>query len=272
MTLSFTILGCGSSPGVPRVNGDWGACDPNEPRNRRLRCSLLIERTSENGTTRVVVDTGPDFRQQMLSAKVPSLDGVLYTHSHADHLHGINDLRGFALAQRQRINVYADAPTKALMFEAFRYCFEQAPDSMYPAILECNELADFQPVEIKGKGGSIHALPVVLIHGPIKSLGFRFSEDGSFDSGGLCYCPDVSDIPDETIPHLNALDYWIVDGLQPTPHVSHLSIPEAIERIDRVQPKKAILTHMNIPVDYNETSKELPQHIVLAYDQMVIGN
>ena len=103
-------------------------------------------------------------------------------------------------------------------------------------------------------------------------MGFRFSEDGNFESGGLCYCPDVSDIPDETVSHLNALDYWIVDGLQPTPHVSHFSIPEAIEWIDRMQPKKAILTHMNIPVDYNQTSMELPQHIVLAYDQMVIGN
>lgn len=268
--LRFTILGCGSSPGVPRIHGDWGACDPNEPKNRRLRCSLLVERIGESGTTSIVVDTSPDFRHQMLRANAKSLDAVLYTHPHADHVHGIDDLRGFALAQRARIAIYADKDTQDRLNEGFSYCFKQPEGSMYPPILDANELVAGRPVMIMGKGGTIHALPVLQIHGPIHSLGFRFSTDGDFKTGGLCYSPDVSDIPSESIPALSNLDYWIVDALQYNPHVSHLSVSETLEWIKKLRPERSILTHMHIPLDYKTLASELPDGVVPAYDTMTI--
>lgn len=268
--LRFTILGCGSSPGVPRIHGDWGDCNPNEPKNRRLRCSLLIERISNKGTTRVVVDTSPDFRQQMLSAKVPRLDGVLYTHPHADHVHGIDDLRGYALAQRERITIYADEYTMQRLEEGFSYCLKQPEGSMYPPILNSYELEAEKAIEIQGEGGSIHALPILQVHGPIHSLGFRFSTDGNFETGGLCYSSDVSDIPETSISALEKLDCWIVDALQYKPHVSHFSVAESLEWIERLKPKQSILTHMHIPLDYQTLKSELPESIQPAYDGMVV--
>lgn len=268
--MRFTILGCGSSPGVPRIHGDWGACDPNEPKNRRLRCSLLIERITDSGTTHVVVDTSPDFRQQMLNASVPRLDGVLYTHPHADHVHGIDDLRGFTLAQRERITIYADRYTMQRLEEGFGYCLIQPEGSMYPPILNAYEIKAGKPIEIKGEGGSIHALPILQVHGPIHSLGFRFSHDGDFSSGGLCYSSDVSEIPEQSAGSFDNLDYWILDALQYKPHVSHFSVSESLEWIKRAAPKRAVLTHMHIPLDYRTLKAELPKHIEPAYDGMVL--
>jgi phosphoribosyl 1,2-cyclic phosphate phosphodiesterase len=267
-SLKFTILGCGSSPGTPRIHGDWGACDPEEPKNRRLRCSLLVERTTDNGTTRVVIDTSPDFRQQMLAANVPAIDAVLYTHPHADHVHGIDDLRGFALAQRQRIPVFADMATMQRLKEGFGYCLYQIEGSMYPPILEPIAIEAGVGVVVEGEGGSIHALPILQQHGPIHSLAFRFSTDGNFETGGLCYSPDVSDIPENSIPHLSDLDCWIIDALQYKPHVSHFSVSQSLEWINRMSPKRAIFTHMHIPLDYNKLLSELPDNIEPAYDGM----
>ena len=268
--LRFTILGCGSSPGVPRIHGDWGACDPNEPKNRRLRCSLLVECISEVGTTRAVVDTSPDFRQQMLNASVPRLDGVLYTHPHADHVHGIDDLRGFALVQQERIKVFADEQTLARLHEGFDYCLKQLEGSIYPPILDAHEIVANKPIEIKGEGGSIHALPIYQVHGPIHSLGFRFSADGNFETGGLCYSPDVSEIPETSVSALKNLDFWIVDALQYKPHVSHFSVSESLEWIERLKPKHSIFTHMHIPLDYQTLKSELPDSIEPAYDGMIL--
>jgi len=269
-TLGFTILGCGSSPGVPRIHGEWGACDPNEPKNRRLRCSLLVERINDIGKTVVVIDTGPDFRQQMLNADVKAIDAVLYTHSHADHLHGIDDLRGYALAQRERIPIYADASTMVRIDEGFGYCIQQPEGSIYPAILEKYDMEVGQPVEIKGEGGSIHALPVLQVHGPIHSLGFRFSTDGKFEQGGLCYSPDVSEIPAETAALLRNLDVWIVDALQYKPHISHMSVSESLEWVMKLTPKRTIFTHMHIPLDYQTLKAELPKHVEPAFDGMAL--
>ena len=268
--LRYTILGCGSSPGVPRIHGDWGACDPTEPKNRRLRCSLLVERISGDEITRIVIDTSPDFRQQMLNANVDRIDAVLYTHPHADHVHGIDDLRGYALAQRERITIYADQQTNARLYDGFGYCFSQPPGSMYPPILNAYELEPFRPVIITGKGGDIHALPVLQVHGPIHSLGFRFSVDGNFKNGGLCYSSDVSDIPDETIEYLTSLDCWIVDALQYKEHISHFSVSESVEWVNKLKPKSAVFTHMHIPLDYQTLKSELPEHIQPAYDGMVL--
>ena len=268
--MRFTILGCGSSPGVPRIHGDWGACDPNEPKNRRLRCSLLVERIADNGITRVVIDTSPDFREQMLAANVPRIDGVLYTHPHADHVHGIDDLRGFALAQQERIKIYADKNTLERLYEGFGYCLKQPEGSMYPPILDANEIVAGVAVEIKGEGGSIYALPILQVHGPINSLGFRFSTSENFENGGLCYSPDVSDIPKTSVQKLFLLDYWIVDALQHRPHVSHFSVSESLEWINKLAPKHSIFTHMHIPLDYNMLKTDLPQSVEPAYDGMVL--
>jgi len=265
--LRFTILGCGSSPGVPRINGDWGDCDPDNPRNRRLRCSLLVQRIGSGGTTNVVVDTSPDFRQQMISAGVERLDGVLYTHPHADHLHGIDDLRQYAIIQRQRMPVHADNPTLDHLMSAFSYCFASPEGSMYPPICEAHEIRAGVPVTIDGPGGPVIAMPYLQVHGPIHSLGFRF---GGLEDGGLGYSPDVSDFPAETLPALENLDVWIVDALQYRPHISHLSLDQALEWIERIAPRRAILTHMHIPLDYETVDRETPANVSPAHDGLTV--
>lgn len=270
MTYRLTILGCGSSPGVPRINGEWGACDPANPRNRRLRCSVLIERFGPDGVTTVVVDTSPDFRQQMLAAEVKSLDGVLYTHGHADHVHGIDDLRQYALVQRRRIPTFADAQTTERLVQAFGYCFEAPEDSFYPPILDHTEIRAGEVVQIPGAGGAVEVLPVLQEHGGIASLGFRFGGDLAALKGGLCYSADISGIPEQSRPLLTGLDVWILDALQYRPHVSHFSLEQALEWIERLKPASAVLTHMHIPLDYHRVATETPAHVQPAYDGMRI--
>jgi len=258
----FTILGCGSSPGVPRIGGDWGACDPANPRNRRLRCSLLAQRVGQNGVTNVLIDTSPDLRQQALAAGFGSLDGVLFTHPHADHIHGIDDLRGFVMNMRRRVDLFADEATMARLWEAFRYCFETPPGSEYPPLANACAIAAGAPVKVVGQGGPLTALPISQIHGRMRSLGFRI--------GGLAYSPDVSDFDDEAEFRLRDLDVWIVDALRPTPHPSHLSVSQALDWIARFKPKRAILTHMHVDLDYETLRRELPPNVEPAYDGMMI--
>lgn len=260
--IRFTILGCGSSPGTPRISGDWGACNPANPRNRRMRASALVERVSPRGVTRVVIDTGPDFREQMLAAKVRRLDAVVYTHPHADHIHGIDDLRGFVIEQRHRIDVHADHPTLARLKASFGYCFETPVGSSYPPILNAHEIDHDETVVITGEGGALAFEPLPQIHGDIISLGFRI--------GDLAYCPDVSHFPPATAERLTGLDWLVVDALQYKPHVSHLSLSEALDWIERLKPKRAVLTHMHVPLDYDAVLRETPAHVEPAYDGMVI--
>ena len=257
------ILGCGSSGGVPRLGPTWGACDPSEPKNRRRRCSVLVERTGKGGRTSVLVDTSPDLRDQLLSARVEALDGVLYTHDHADHTHGIDDLRMVAYAMKRRIDVYIDAPTRDSLVPRFGYCFETPPGSSYAPILRPHELAAGREVEVDGPGGKLRALPVLQKHGDIPSLGFRF--------GNLAYSPDVSDLPEETIAQLQGLDVWIVDALRPQPHPSHFHLKRALEWIERLAPKRAILTHMTAEMDYATLRRDLPAHVEPAYDGMIVN-
>ena len=202
--LRFTILGCGSSPGVPRIGGDWGACDPAEPKNRRRRCSLLAERISKDGgATRILVDTSPDLREQCIDAEISTIDAVLYTHPHADHLHGIDDLRQFVLNMRRRVEIHADAETLARLYQGFGYCFATPEGSEYPPILNAHRIEAGIPVTVSGAGGDLTAVPVTQIHGRIASLAFRV--------GGLAYSPDVSDLSDDAEAQLQDLDVWIVD-------------------------------------------------------------
>ncbi len=220
--LKATILGCGSSPGVPRIGNDWGACDPNEPRNRRTRCSLLLERYEAGDTpTRVLVDTGPDMRDQLLAANVGAIDAVIYTHAHADHTHGIDDLRAFWQNTHALVDTYADEKTQAHLERAFGYCFARPPGSQYPPILRHHPMAVGVPVAIPGAGGPLTVTPFRQLHGDIDSLGLRV--------GGLAYSPDISDVPEASLPHLADLDVWIVDALRTKPHPSHFSVAEAVD-------------------------------------------
>ena len=263
MMLTFTILGCGSSGGVPRPALGWGACDPNNPKNRRRRCSLLVERQNDGGgRTSILVDTSPDLREQLLEADVSWLDAVLYTHEHADHTHGIDDLRPLFLHRRRRIDVYLDEPTASLMHARFDYCFRTPPGGAYPPIVSEHRLVPGRAVQITGAGGPITALPLLLEHGDIPALGFRF--------GDVAYCADLNGLPADTISALAALDLWIVDALRYTPHPSHFSVSDALGWIERIKPKRAILTNLHADLDYHKLRAELPPHIQPAFDGLQI--
>lgn len=261
--LRLTILGCGSSPGAPRITGDWGNCDPANPRNRRLRTAALVERIASDGaTTRVAIDTGPDFREQMVRANVRSLDAVIYTHAHADHIHGIDDIRGYVIEQRRLMDIYADRPTLARLREGFGYCFETPPGSSYPPIVRPHEIAHDESMTIDGEGGPLTFEPLPQIHGEIVSLGFRI--------GKIAYCPDVNDFPPDTSDRLFDLDLLVIDALQYQPHPSHFSLDEALAWIARLAPRKAVLTHMHVPLDYETVMRETPENVEPGYDGMVI--
>lgn len=258
MSLSITILGCGSSAGVPRVGTGWGACDPTNPKNRRRRCSIMVERTGPDGTTSVLVDTSPDLREQLLMVEATRLDGVLYTHDHADHTHGIDDLRPLVGVMRQRIQIYADDVTAGVLASRFRYCFETPPGSEYPPILERRVLHEGSAVEIGGAGGLVTGVPFRLAHGTGQALGFRF--------GDVVYAPDTSSIPAQSMPYFEDLEVLIIDALRYSPHPTHFSVAEALELIDRVRPKRAILTNLHTDLDYAELQSRLPPHVEPAFD------
>lgn len=263
--LRFTILGCGSSAGVPRIGGaggDWGACDPANPKNRRRRCALLVERVTDSGRTIALVDTGPDCREQLIGAGVGRLDGVLYTHPHADHIHGIDELRAVALNERRRVPVYVDTVTSQRLHEAFGYCFVTPVGSSYPPILEEHRIAPGTPVTINGPGGPIEAVPFRQIHGDIDALGFRFD--------GLAYSSDLNGLPPESEAILAGLDIWIVDALRYRPHPSHFTVDDALRWIERLAPRRAVLTNMHIDLDYETLKAELPDGVEPAYDGMTI--
>lgn len=254
--ITFTILGCGSSGGVPRLGGHWGDCDPDNPKNRRRRCSILVERTGEQGTTTVLIDTSPDLREQLLSAGVGRLDSVIYTHSHADHVHGIDDLRMIVFNMRARLPVWADEPTRQALMDRFGYAFVQPEGSTYPPILDMNLLKG--DVTIDGAGGPITFSPFEVAHGGMNALGFRI--------GDLAYLPDVAQIPDHIWPFLDGLECWIVDALRRDPHPTHSHYAQTLEWIERVKPRTAILTNMHIDLDYDTVMAETPDHIQPAYD------
>ena len=264
VTRRFTLLGCSSSPGVPRINGDWGNCDPNNPRNRRTRASFLIEQIGpDGGKTVVVIDTGPDFREQMIRAKVEFINAVVYSHGHADHLHGIDDLRGYFHSQHKRIPIFAEAFTMARIEEGFGYCVKTPPGSAYPPIVEPHLIEDLDgPITIDGAGGPVSLMPLKQQHGDIISLGVRI--------GNVAYCCDVSDFPDETVVKLSGLDLLFIDALQYRPHPSHLSLEQALDWIARFSPKRSVLTHMHTPLDYDTVMSETPANVEPGHDQFVV--
>jgi phosphoribosyl 1,2-cyclic phosphate phosphodiesterase len=260
LSITLTILGCGSSGGVPRIGGDWGACDPANPRNRRRRCSVMVEKKGPQGITRVIIDTSPDLREQMLSENVGEIDGVWYTHEHADHTHGIDELRGFFLRQRRRVPIWADAPTMAMLKSRFAYCFQSPAGSDYPPTLLPHPIEGDTAIDTNGAGGTISATPFIVHHGNIDALGFRI--------GNTAYSPDLNGIPDASLPHLENLDLWIVDALKRTPHPSHFSLPETLAEIARFKPRRAVITNMHVDLDFATLQQELPPNIEPAFDGM----
>jgi phosphoribosyl 1,2-cyclic phosphate phosphodiesterase len=263
MTMRFTILGCGSSMGVPRVGLGWGACDPNNPKNRRRRCSLLVEKIAEDGRiTRLLIDTTPDLRDQLLDAGIDRLDGVLYTHEHADHTHGIDDLRPLFVRHRRAVDVYCDDETSRSLNARFGYCFRTPTGSQYPPTLREHRLVAGQAIEITGEGGAISVLPVLQNHGDIASLGFRF--------GSLAYSADIKALPPESLPLMAGLDIWIVDALRHAPHPSHMNLAESLDWIKRVGTKRAVLTNLHSDLDYEALRAQLPATIVPGFDGMQI--
>ncbi len=258
--VTFRILGCGSSGGVPRLGGQWGDCDPANPKNFRTRCSALITRQGPAGTTRVLIDTSPDLRGQLLAAEVGELDGVVYTHAHADHVHGIDDLRMVVFNLRQRLQVWADGDTSDALLSRFGYAFVQPKGSPYPPILELNSIDG--PVTIDGAGGPITLAPFQVNHGSIDALGFRI--------GDLAYLPDAAKIPDDVWPMLEGLGTWVVDALRRTPHPTHSHLAQTLDWIARAAPRRAVLTNMHNDMDYATLCGELPDHISPAYDGMQI--
>ena len=262
MSYRCTILGCGSSGGVPRIGMNWGACDPENPKNRRLRCSALIERSGARGRTSVLIDTSPDFRAQMLATRLMGLDAVLYTHDHADHTHGIDDLRMVAFAMKRRVDVYFDAATGRSLKSRFGYCFETPHGSQYMPILNAHEIDGTTPIEIHGGGGSLDVQPIPQRHGDIQSLGYRV--------GKLAYSPDVSDLPAASLALLQGIEVWIVDALRTTPHESHFSVKQAVSWAQRLGVKRTILTHMTSELDYETLRRQLPPGAEPAYDGMVV--
>ncbi|MGB5948354.1 MAG: MBL fold metallo-hydrolase [Parvibaculum sp.] len=265
MKMRATILGCGSSGGVPRIGGHWGACDPKEPKNRRRRCSLLIEQWDKDPhqRTTVLIDTSPDMREQLIDARVQWIDGVLFTHDHADQCHGIDDLRMVAHNGHRRVDVWMDAATARTLTSRFRYCFEQEEGSGYPAILNAHRIEDMgTPIRVEGAGGTIEAIPFDQDHGQVRSLGFRF--------GPLAYSSDVVGIPDESFAILDGIESWIVDALRYAPHPTHAHVDMALEWLARSTASQGVLTNLHIDLDYRKLMSELPDHVVPAYDGMVL--
>lgn len=260
MTLSLTILGCGSSAGVPRVGSGWGACDPSNPKNRRRRCSLLVEKRGPEGNTTVLVDTSPDLREQLLDADVRRLDGVLITHEHADHIHGIDDLRPLVIHTRRRVRLYTDATTSAVLHRRFGYCFKSPPGSPYPPIVDEHRITAGVLFEVDGPGGPIDALPFEMDHGDIQALGFRF--------GDVAYASDVSAMPEPSVALLYGLELLIIDALRHTPHPTHFSVKDALALIARVTPRRAVLTNLHTDLDYEALRRDLPAGIEPAFDGM----
>ncbi len=263
-TRRFIILGCGSSGGVPRLadkpGGDWGDCDPNEPRNRRTRCSLLIEQEGPDGLTRVLIDSGPDMREQLIRHGVGTLDAVVYTHSHADHCHGLDDLRIIVFNLPGRLPVWADLPTRDALMERFGYAFKRPEGSAYPPILDMHTIDG--DVTVTGAGGAITLAPFLVEHGAIDALGFRI--------GDVAYLPDVADMDEGCWDLLKGLDTWILDALRRKPHPTHIHLARSLEWIARAAPRQGIITNMHTDMDYRTLLSEMPEGVDVAYDGMTL--
>ncbi len=262
MSLAVTILGCGSSGGVPRVGQGWGACDPANPRESTPALLDIGDADRGAARTNVLIDTSPDLREQLIDAAVDHLDAILFTHPHADHTHGVDDVRGLVLESGRRIPAYLDEPTAKMLTDRFDYIFKTPPGSFYPPLLDEHRIHLGREVSVDGPGGAIEAMPFRLDHGDMDALGFRI--------GGLAYTPDLNSVPKESFRHLEGLDVWIIDALRHKPHGTHLSVGEALEWVAHFKPRCAILTDLHVDLDYETLKATLPANVTPAFDGMQI--
>ncbi|MEO0624180.1 MAG: MBL fold metallo-hydrolase [Pseudomonadota bacterium] len=262
-TLRFTILGCGSSGGVPRIGPSgptWGACDPENPRNRRRRCALLVQRIASAGTTTLLIDAGPDIREQLIDACAGYLDAVLFTHDHADHIHGIDDLRMVFFNRRSLVPALADAPTRDTLRRRFGYVFETPPGSSYPPIMTLNDVSG--PFTVEGAGGSIDVTPFWVPHGEIEAMGVRI--------GDLVYTPDISAMSEAAWTAARGAECWVLDALRYRPHISHANVETALAWIAVARPNRAVLTNLHVDLDYVALAAETPANVSPAYDGLTL--
>lgn len=262
--LRVTVLGCGSSGGVPRATGDWGVCDPNEPKNRRSRCGLLAQKwanavTTPDEATTVLFDTSPDLRTQLAEARPSHLDAIVISHDHADQTNGFDDIRAFFIKQRRTLPVWMDDSTHATFIRRFGYAFESKGG--YPAIArDAGRLAPLVPLIIDGSGGPLEIVPLEQDHGFSRSLGFRI--------GPAAYSNDVVDMPEGSFAALDNLALWIVDALRDKPHPTHAHLERSLDWIARLKPAHTVLTNMHIDLDYQALKARLPAGVEPAYDGM----
>ena len=255
MNLKFTLLGTGSSMGVPRPDGFFGKCDPNNKKNYRTRCSALISFNKQN----ILIDTSPDLRQQLLSEKITSIDHVLYTHMHADQTHGINDLRVFYLKKRKKIPVYCDKLTSKYLYENFSYCFVKKYD--YPAILKLKSLKKY--FIIGDKKNNIKIRSIKVKHGLIDSVAYIINNK-------IAYISDANEFYLKNLNYFKGLKYLVIDCLRLSKHPSHFNLEDVKRVVNILNPKKTILTNMHSDLDYNKLLKILPNNILPGYDGLSV--
>lgn len=252
--MKLTLLGCGTSSGVPRIGNDWGACDPDEPRNRRTRASILVE----SDTTRILVDTSPDLREQLLAAEIAEVDAILWTHDHADHCHGIDDVRQLFHRRRSPVPGFARRQTLGHLRRRFEYVFEGRDG--YPATVKADILPDAMTL------GDIGIKTVDQPHGHIYSTGFRFEKDDI----SISYSTDFHEFTNEMLALFSGTDVWVVDALRARPHPTHTHLARTLEAIAAVRPGQAILTHMDQSMDYAHLIATLPAGVVPGFDGMTV--
>ena len=258
-TLTVKILGSGCSTGVPRVDGYWGACDPANPKNRRSRCSAWFGLLDGEGLTSVVIDTAPDFREQMIRAAVPHIDAILWTHDHADQTHGLDDMRAFTFARGRPIDGYMDEATYTTLIRRFGYIY--MGNLGYPPVCEPNLVPPHGTQwSISGEGGDLPVITFDQAHGPIRSVGYRI--------GDIAYSSDISGLPEKSFEALKGLKVWIVDALRYKPHPTHSHLEQTLRWIERVKPQRAILTNLHQDMDYEALKAILPTGVEPAYDQL----
>lgn len=257
--MRVTVLGCGAAGGVPLIGNDWGSCDPAEPRNRRRRASILVEADG----ARILVDTSPDLREQLIDAEVSALDAILFTHEHADHVHGIDDVRTLNRIGRRAIDAYGDARCLTVLRQRFEYVFAPPPVEggkpvFFKPCLTAHEIAPGTPFAAAG----IHVLPFVQDHGFMTTLGFRF--------GDFAYSTDVVNLDEAAFAALAGIKIWMVGCLGQHPHPTHAHLDKVLGWIERVRPERAILTHMTGALDYERLAATLPANVAPAHDGMVV--
>jgi len=248
----ITVLGSGTSSGVPTIGCDCEVCSSPDPRDKRLRPSILLQYDGRN----VVVDTTPDFRQQVLRAGLKRLDAILYTHAHADHILGLDDVRPFNFRQRESIPVYGTEDTLTVLQRVFSYAFDEKIESMVPK-LDLRKM-DETPFEVFG----VEFIPIRVVHGKGVVYGFKF--------GTAAYLTDHSEIPEDSNVQLQGLDVLFLDALRHRPHPTHTTLARAVELVEELQPKRAFFTHMCHDLQHERTEATLPSHIRLAYDGLEI--